>query len=418
MIDSRHIQDDFGNSIPMLDAYGNLSVQVIMLYAEDKLTEADRRAVDDFAAKDEMSRDALDGYALLPQTTKTRTVLANLNTEIQHATGSAPLQIQMQSKVPFNYRTLAAAIALLIVVGAGSFWAASFFSNQELAEDINLVNSDDSTVSEPEQSPHISESKSGMEDANEPEKSRAASEITEKLDVARDDQSKLVGNSETSSVKTSERLTAVTGAATIDRDEDIVSAPIQEQKEIRSEENTAKASLADANLGQQQGKATVQNENQRNTDRKGKDLLAKEAESRASVGRMREESAKTQIQSDNYDGAYELATTPTTVQPVSNASELSAKFPGGDVAMYKFIEKKKTYPDALRAQNVTGTISVWFDIETDGRVTNARIKSGENGILNEDALRVVRSMPKWKPAQNSDGEAIKSSRTVVIKYEQ
>ena len=38
-----YIQDDFGNQIPLLDDYGNMSVHVIMLYTEDKLTEADRK---------------------------------------------------------------------------------------------------------------------------------------------------------------------------------------------------------------------------------------------------------------------------------------------------------------------------------------------------------------------------------------
>ncbi|MBI1288093.1 MAG: hypothetical protein GC178_11025, partial [Flavobacteriales bacterium] len=56
------------------------------------------------------------------------------------------------------------------------------------------------------------------------------------------------------------------------------------------------------------------------------------------------------------------------------------------------------------------------DIEPDGRVTNAKVKSGVNGPLNEDALRVVRSMPKWNPAKDASGENIRSSRTVVIKY--
>ncbi|MCF8465431.1 MAG: TonB family protein, partial [Flavobacteriales bacterium] len=103
-------------------------------------------------------------------------------------------------------------------------------------------------------------------------------------------------------------------------------------------------------------------------------------------------------------------------KPATSDRSVSASYPGGDISLYKFIEKKKNYSDVMLAQNLTGSITVSFDIEPDGRVSNAQIKSGVNGLLNEDALRVVRSMPKWKPAQDAAGQSVKSSKTVVIKY--
>ncbi|MFT6760055.1 MAG: hypothetical protein ACJATS_001235, partial [Psychroserpens sp.] len=45
MSNTPYIQDDFGSQIPLLDDYGNLSVEAIMLYTEDKLTAADRKVV-------------------------------------------------------------------------------------------------------------------------------------------------------------------------------------------------------------------------------------------------------------------------------------------------------------------------------------------------------------------------------------
>ncbi|HAP68740.1 MAG TPA: hypothetical protein DCR04_03280, partial [Flavobacteriales bacterium] len=94
----------------------------------------------------------------------------------------------------------------------------------------------------------------------------------------------------------------------------------------------------------------------------------------------------------------------------------AAKFPEGDIALYKFIDRKKIYTDAMKALNLNGAVTVSFDIEPDGRVSNAKVKSGENGLMNEDALRVVRSMPSWKPAKDSNGNAVRSSKTVVVKY--
>jgi TonB family protein len=423
MIDSRHIQDDFGNSIPMLDAYGNLSVQVIMLYADDKLTETDRKAVDDFAATDEMSRDALDGYAMLPQTSQTRLILGNLNAEIQKATGSTALPIQMDSKAPFNYRRLAAAITLLVVIGGGTFWASTFFSSEELAEGINFVNSEDSTVADRKADSTSIGIPTKSETAEESGLASNRSEKITKLEEPTDERSKLSGNAESTSVKQLEKIPVTVGTTGVENKSlDAVKTANPNVKDADRAGDIAaktKSISADANLAQEkqsQTKATTsaQIENQKNSEKKAKETLTKEAESRATAGRMREESQK--AQSEKYDSAYEPSASPAAAQQISTNSDLSAKFPGGDAALSKFIEKKKTYPETLREQKVSGTISVWFDIETDGKVTNARIKTGENGVLTEDALRVVRSMPNWKAALNEEGQPIKSSRTVVIKY--
>jgi protein TonB len=97
-----------------------------------------------------------------------------------------------------------------------------------------------------------------------------------------------------------------------------------------------------------------------------------------------------------------------------NASSV-ASFPGGEIKMYRFIERRKNYTQAMKNQGLNGTVTVSFDIEVDGRVSNVRLKKGVNGLLDEDALRVVRSMPKWTPAIEN-GEAVKSSKSVVVKY--
>ncbi|MCB0756272.1 MAG: TonB family protein, partial [Flavobacteriales bacterium] len=97
------------------------------------------------------------------------------------------------------------------------------------------------------------------------------------------------------------------------------------------------------------------------------------------------------------------------------ASNSVATFPGGEIKMYRFIERKKNYTEAMQNQGLEGTVTVSFDIESDGRVSNVRLKKGVNGILDEDAIRVVRSMPKWDPAIEN-GIAVKSSKSVVVKY--
>ncbi|MGB0368443.1 MAG: hypothetical protein ACPGD8_03495, partial [Flavobacteriales bacterium] len=134
MSNKTYIQDDFGNQVPLLDDYGNLSLEVIMLYAEDKLTAADRKAVDDFTATDEISKDALDGFLLTSNSSKTRHQLGQLNAEIQKATGAKAVSSFAQPKKEFPYGKLAAAVALLLAVGGGTFFAAQFLGEDDLAE--------------------------------------------------------------------------------------------------------------------------------------------------------------------------------------------------------------------------------------------------------------------------------------------
>ncbi|MBP9153073.1 MAG: hypothetical protein KBF73_12375, partial [Flavobacteriales bacterium] len=152
-----YIQDDFGNQIPMLDAYGNFSVHVLMLYAEDKLSESDRKTVNAYAAMDEMAKDALEGYALSVNPSKTRFHLGQLNADIQKRSGASAIIAIPKEKSDFDYRKLAAAVALLVVIGGATFFGAKYFSKNEMAD-----NTPFETVSE-EDSSSESESRTVME---------------------------------------------------------------------------------------------------------------------------------------------------------------------------------------------------------------------------------------------------------------
>jgi TonB family protein len=94
----------------------------------------------------------------------------------------------------------------------------------------------------------------------------------------------------------------------------------------------------------------------------------------------------------------------------------SAVFPGGDVAMYRFIALKQIYTDEMKAEGVNGTVVVNFEVDDDGFINNAIVTKGVNSLLDEDALRVVRSMPKWMPSTNGEGENVSSHRTIRVRY--
>lgn len=76
-------------------------------------------------------------------------------------------------------------------------------------------------------------------------------------------------------------------------------------------------------------------------------------------------------------------------------------FRGGHEELSKYVANNLRYPTEARQKGIEGTVFVRFMIESDGSVSNAKLFEGMKGIgygCEEEALRVVRSMPKWNPA--------------------
>jgi len=73
------------------------------------------------------------------------------------------------------------------------------------------------------------------------------------------------------------------------------------------------------------------------------------------------------------------------------------EFPGGDMKRNKFLSQNIHYPMEAAKNGYQGTVYISFIIDSGGSVTDIKLLRGSGGGLNEEALRVVRMMPKWKP---------------------
>ncbi len=80
--------------------------------------------------------------------------------------------------------------------------------------------------------------------------------------------------------------------------------------------------------------------------------------------------------------------------------DFDAEFPGGVSAMKQFIAEKITYPEEERQIGMEGTLYVSFVVEKNGAVSNVGIARSLSYNLDNEALRVVKMMPKWKPASD------------------
>ena len=79
--------------------------------------------------------------------------------------------------------------------------------------------------------------------------------------------------------------------------------------------------------------------------------------------------------------------------------EEDAEFPGGLEALHKFIEDNMQYPQLAAENCIGGRVYVKFEVDTDGTILNPIILRDIGCGCGEEALRIVRLMPKWKPGR-------------------
>ena len=77
--------------------------------------------------------------------------------------------------------------------------------------------------------------------------------------------------------------------------------------------------------------------------------------------------------------------------------ENEPEFPGGSDSLYAYIARNIKYPETAKKEKIEGRVFVTFVIEKDGQVSSAKILRDIGGGCGEEAIRVVKSMPKWKP---------------------
>lgn len=91
------------------------------------------------------------------------------------------------------------------------------------------------------------------------------------------------------------------------------------------------------------------------------------------------------------------------------------EFPGGELELRKFIANNIEYPKAAQEHGIQGKVYVTFVVDKNGEVANARIARGVDPALDQEALRVVNSLPKWTPGKQR-GQSVNVSYTVPINF--
>lgn len=91
------------------------------------------------------------------------------------------------------------------------------------------------------------------------------------------------------------------------------------------------------------------------------------------------------------------------------------EFPGGSTALRGFLAREIRYPSEARTGKIQGKVFVSFVVGSTGKVEEAKVVKSVNPVLDAEALRVVGSMPDWKPARQR-GKAVSVAYTVPIEF--
>jgi TonB family protein len=95
--------------------------------------------------------------------------------------------------------------------------------------------------------------------------------------------------------------------------------------------------------------------------------------------------------------------------------ESMPEFPGGDATRMKFLQENIRYPQLARENGIQGTVFVTFVVEVDGSLTDVRVLRGIGGGCNEEALRLVETMPNWIPG-NQRGNPVRVQFNMPVRF--
>ena len=95
--------------------------------------------------------------------------------------------------------------------------------------------------------------------------------------------------------------------------------------------------------------------------------------------------------------------------------EKGAEFPGGMAACLKWMMENLDYPTAASEAGIQGRVYVSFVVQKDGSLTDVKIARGVHPTLDEEAIRVVKKMPKWKPGRQN-GKEVNVRATVPVNF--
>lgn len=132
------------------------------------------------------------------------------------------------------------------------------------------------------------------------------------------------------------------------------------------------------------------------------ELVIGDGEGAVEGANVKEAAPETAVDNANSSAVAEAPINFTVVQKIP-------VFPGGWSMFMQWLTKNLKYPPAAQASKIQGTVVVAFIVNKDGTVSDLKVSQSANPILDREALRVMKMMPKWKPGIDNN----KVCRTMI-----
>ncbi len=133
---------------------------------------------------------------------------------------------------------------------------------------------------------------------------------------------------------------------------------------------------------------------------------------------------ETEVKIDNAEDNKEAVEIQQTVvveeeeeaeEEIFTIVEKQAGFPGGQAKLMEYLRKELVYPQIAIENNIQGRVFVEFVVNKDGSIQDVRVARGVDPILDQEAIRVVKKMPKWIPAEQR-GKTCRSRFTLPVLF--
>ena len=102
-------------------------------------------------------------------------------------------------------------------------------------------------------------------------------------------------------------------------------------------------------------------------------------------------------------------------QEIFQIVEEMPQFPGGEQKLMEYVAKNIKYPQIARETGIQGRVFVGFVVEPDGSISNVKLLRGIGGGCDEEAMRVIKSLPKWKPGKQR-GKPVRVSYQIPVNF--
>lgn len=97
-------------------------------------------------------------------------------------------------------------------------------------------------------------------------------------------------------------------------------------------------------------------------------------------------------------------------------SGIKPEFPGGTNKLYSYLARNIKYPEQAKKNNTQGKVMLAFNVEKDGALTDVQVINSLSKETDAEAVRVMKSAPRWNPAIDQDGHPVKVKYQMAVNF--